>query len=299
MRWTKNVQAYLLASLTGIIIFSPWLLAAINNWWKVVHVTHWMTISQTKWFLLKIWGLHLSRVFIDLGFDLNHVYSYIVPPLILVLVSYALYFFCRHTSKRVWLLVIVLIAASVLPLILPDLIIGGRRSVSTRYFVPCYISIQVIVAYLLANGISLNYGSKSSFPSPPLFLIKGIMVLLVSAGVISCAISSQANTWWNKYVSSQNHKIARVINQTPQPLILSDTSDSNVGNVISLSYLLEDKVRLQLVLNPNVPKIADCFSDVFLYYPSQVLRQGIEQEYGGKIELVDNVNGIPLWKWTR
>ena len=122
------------------------------------------------------------------------------------------------------------------------------------------------------------------------------MVVVISAGVISCTISSQAYTWWNKAVSYQNHQIARFINQTPQPLLISETSGINVGNIISLSYLLDTKVKLQLVVNPNVPKIPDGFSDVFFYYPAPEWQQEIEREYNAKIQLIDDSIRIPLWK---
>jgi hypothetical protein len=122
---------------------------------------------------------------------------------------------------------------------------------------------------------------------------------------LSCAISSQADSWWNKYSSSQNLQLARIINQAPHPILLSDTNSETVnymtiGNLVSLSYLLDSKVQLQLVVKPSIPKITDSTRDVFLLLPSQELRRGLEKEQNFHLEPVYQEKALTwLWKLVK
>ncbi|MGQ4645865.1 glycosyltransferase family 39 protein [Lyngbya aestuarii] len=326
-RITRIVFAYILAAVTVIILFTPWLLIIINNFLQLQDKTSWTTTEVSASFLWKIWGLHLSCLFIDLGLDISHPFTYVVPPLLLILVGYAVYFLCCHTTKYVWLFVVTLILVTPLSLMLPDLIWGGQRSVSSRYFLPCYLGIQLAIAYLLANKISsysfplftlLHWRSRKFFwKTEPIVddhstnkafgnhlskqnFWQGTIVVIIIAGVVSCSISSQANTWWNKGVSYQNPQVARIINQAHKPLLISTSSNeySGVlpGNLISLSYLLEPKVKLQLVVDPNIPDIPDGFSDIFVYSPSRNLEQGLKERYKTKINTIYEAGIIKLGK---
>jgi hypothetical protein len=108
--------------------------------------------------------------------------------------------------------------------------------------------------------------------------------MLISGGVLSCAISSQAQIWWNK--APQEHKyypqIADIVNQTTRPLLLKD---GGLITLQTLSYLLDPKVQLQLVRESDIPKIPDGFSDVFLFQPSESLRSGLGRTYPSSVTL--------------
>jgi hypothetical protein len=68
---------------------------------------------------------------------------------------------------------------------------------------------------------------------------------------------------------------------------------------MSLTYRLDPKVKLQLVVQPNIPKIPKGFSDVFLFNPSDTLRNGLEKEQNYRIEpLYERQQPLPasLWK---
>jgi len=95
------------------------------------------------------------------------------------------------------------------------------------------------------------------------------MAGLISIEIFSCLVSSQAEVWWNKYSGIYNLKVAQIVNQARQPLVIGNDEGDNFGNLLSLSYLLEPKVKLQLAVEPNQIKIQHDFSDVFLYNPSQ------------------------------
>ena len=171
---------------------------------------------------------------------------------------YAFYFLIRHAPLKVWLFVITLLAATTLPLLLPDLIKGGQRSIVPRYLFPCYLSTQLAVAYLLSQKMS-----QSKLFSQKVW--QAIAVLLILGGIISCTLSSQANTWWIKEISYSNPQVANRLNQANNPLMVSTNGCINNGNLLSLSYLLEPKVKLRFVDIAPLAQIPQHPGDIFIY----------------------------------
>ena len=295
-RLTQTVRAYLLASLVGLLSFAPWLAVVIVPG-SLTGAT-WTSVAIPLLTWLKMWGMHINRAFIltigDFGFD--NLLTYLTLPVFLMLVGYSIYFLCHQTSPKTWLFVLTLMGTLALALALPDLILGGQRSTSSRYLVPFYLGIQLSVAYLLAKSFSTRK------------FWQVVMVGLISAGVVSCAISSQSETSWNKVVSYYNHQVAQLVNQTTAPLLISSSFGINFGNTLALSHLLEPKVRFQLVngrTQPdsmknidfmNIPKIPQGFSDVLVLNPSEQFKQKIEQEYKSPLELAYNDYHLWLWK---
>lgn len=121
------------------------------------------------------------------------------------------------------------------------------------------------------------------------------MSTLVSAGLLSCTIISQAQVTLKTGSSDyDNYRVARIVNQAKRPLLISSNYSLNTTRLLSLSYLLEPKVQLQVLIEPNIPQIADGYSDVFLYYPSETLLYGIDKKQNYKIEPVDNFHNTLL-----
>ena len=296
-RLTKSVVAYLLASIIAFLSFVPWLLVTISTWSQTGAT--WTSLPIPLLTLVKVWGLHIERAFIltigDFGFDDPLIY--LTLPFFLSLTIYSIYFLCRYTPVRVWLFVLTLMATLSLFLLLPDLILGGQRSTAGRYLVPFYLGVQLSIAYLLATQIISTNFFKQKF-------WQLVMAIVVTAGVISCAISSQAVTSWNKVISYNNLEVARIVNQAKTPLLISSSFGVNFGNTFALSYLLNPKVKLQLVTGNtqpdylNIPKIPPGFSDVFILNPSDKFREKIENEYNNKMNLLFNDSFLFLWKLT-
>ena len=293
-RITKTVIAYLIASFIGLLTLVPWLFAVITNLSQTKTTTNWSAAKVSLFTLLTMWAGNFSRIFFDLGLGSNDSLTKFLPliPVILVLlllIGYAIYFAIRQTPKPVWLFILTLGVVTVLALVLPDLILGGRRSGVARYPIPCYLAIQLAVAHLIATHITHHHRQK---------LWQIVLIVLLTGGILSCTISSQAQVWWNKGPdrTKYNPQIAQIVNQAPKPLIISD---AKLDIVQSLGYLLEPKVQLQLVIEPNIPKITEGFSDIFLYRPSKTLRSGIEQLSGNKTEPAYPRSEIWLWKQSK
>ena len=269
-KWRFNkLKNYLFSVLTAVIAFAPWVIFALLSLTHVRTTTSWLNYSFRNGLpeLFLSWMIHITRLFADFEFRYNFSYKTPFPYLILILALvamaiYSLYYLCQHTPPKTWLFILTLIGAAALPLILPDLILGGKRSGITRYLLPAYLGIQIAIAYFLATQINKK-------------LWQAITVALFTLGILSYANSATAAVWWNNGFSKigQNPEVAVIVNQAENPLVVSDEV---WGNVISLSYSLAPTVHLQLT-NGEIPKIPDGFSDYFLYKPSQKLREAFEK----------------------
>ena len=178
-----------------------------------------------------------------------------------------------------------------LTLMLPDLVLGGRSFSYQRLLPPCYVAMQLAMAYLLAAQMV----AASSIQRKAWQLV---FVALIVSGIVSCAISSQADAWWNKsFISMYHPQSARLINAAPRPLLISNAGGTNPRDIISLSYLLDAKVRLRLLSDKSELQIPDHFSDVFFFNPSAPLRRKLEGKPGYRIEAVDSNSG--LWRLVK
>ncbi|MBN3886718.1 MULTISPECIES: glycosyltransferase family 39 protein [unclassified Nostoc] len=288
-RLNRTVKAYLLASLTGFLAFTPWMLVVIDNFLQFDSSTAWTKMQLPLDILIKSWLLQLSRIFLDLNFGFENLFSYVITPIFLTLVGYSIYFICRTTHYKVWLFIVTLIVIPALPLVLPDLIFGGIRSLSERYLLPSYLGIQLAVTYLLATQLH-----NASLVRRKIWQI--IIGLVIICGLVSYGVSSQAETWWSKVISYGNPQVAKIINQVAHPLLISNDSGINYGNVFSLSYLLQPKVQFQLVRDQSIPNIPDDLTDIFLLNPSDSWRRQIERSYLYKTNILYSDNHYLLWK---
>lgn len=287
IRHSQITIAYLLASLAGFLTFLPWFWVVITGFLDSQNRDRVMTgmkgdISFPE--LVEKWFRNINRGFHDA--DLNAAY------IILVILSiYAIYFVCRHTPKQVGWFILTFMGVTAVTLVLPDLILGGQRSVRTRYLMPCFLGIQLSVAYLLATQI---------FSSAKIWQRRFwqlVTVVIISAGVVSGVVSSQSQVAWTKNISVTKHypKIAGMINQTENTLVISDSSETNV---LCLSYLLDPDVTFQLVRQPNPLKISPGFSEIFLFDISEQLLQELQQTNSYQIEPLVDQKRARLWKLT-
>lgn len=289
---TETVRTYLLASLVGFLAFMPWMVVVMGDFFQFLISGEKTTTQLSLMPIIPFLLMQLSRIFFDIGLSSENPLTYLITPIFLTLVGYSLYFLCITTNYKVWLFIITLIVVPALPLILPNLITGGIQLSTEPYFIPSYLGIQLTVAYLLATQLYNGSGSRRS-------IWHIIMALVIICGLVSSKVSSQAETWWNKGMSYNNPQVAKIINQTTRPLLISDALGNNYGNVFSLSYLLKPKVRFLLVNNQKIPKIPDGFSDVFLLNPSETWRETIEKKYKLNTNIVYSDNYYSVWKLTK
>lgn len=287
LRFHKTVISYLSTSLVGFLFLMPWLYMVLLNGSQLWSKNDWRAqpISLLRYFWK--WIRSISLFFGDFNLDENSPVIYLIPFLIfllilLALVGYSIYFLFQNSPERVWLFLLTLMATPAFVLILPDLILGGRRAVVTKYLIPTFLGIQLAVAYLFATKLSHISSKLWQYK-----LWKVSLMTLLSIGVLSCVSIAQSEVWWFKGDENIHHRLAPMINQAKQPVVISDV---DYPKMLSFSHQLKPKVRFQLVVEPDIPIISDRFSDVFLYQPSQNLRNQLEKKYS--IEAIEKP-----WLW--
>ncbi len=281
-RQRQILKSYLVASLLGFIVFLPWAWVVIINQSQANKGLNWASIYTLKNSELRdIWIQHLGRLFFDVN---QESWDFYVHQVLLLLILYAFYCICRQTPISVWLLIILLTCVSTLPLMMPDLIYGGIRSAHARYLIPSLLGVQLAVAYLLGRNLAnppLKYWHQKFWQL--------LLVILVLGSILSCAVNAQATTWYNKVHNGENIAIAKVVNQTTHPLLISDAV---VGHILSLSYSLNPNVEVLLqpsrIFKVYLPPVEELerFSDVFLYRynPSKVWLKELAKQQNYKFE---------------
>ncbi|MBD1896765.1 glycosyltransferase family 39 protein [Coleofasciculus sp. FACHB-129] len=292
-RENKTVIAYLVASIAAFLTFVPWVWVVLSSD-RIIDRVASAPKPPNLFTLVKWWTRNLSNIFLDVdpsGYWFDPI-GYDDPfsiPLSLILVGYSIYFLYRHTPAKVWLFIFTFTGMAVIPLMLRDLMTGGFLSTAPRYLIPSYLGIQIAIAYLLASKITWSFNSIRQQK-----LWQFVIVVLLSCGVLSCAISFPAEVWWNKFMDTYNPQVARIVNQASHPLVISDTKIP--GSVLSLSRLLSPKVQLQLVSQPKNFLAADGFSEVFLFDSSDTLRNQLEKTQGYNLKIAFKGYKFELWE---
>jgi uncharacterized membrane protein len=291
-----------LAFALALLAFSPWLNIIAQSWSQTG--ANWTAVPIPLPMLFKTWGLHLLRMFIltegDFGFD--HWTTYGGLPLLLILVGVAFYSLYRHTPLRIWLFVLVLTLSTFAPLGLMDLILGGQRSVSSRYIVPFYVGSPVAIAYLLAQNLLRWQYSSTGGASVLSKRWQGTIGLLLSISLLACVFNAQSTTAWTKGISYNLPTVAKLVNAAPQSLLVSNAFGINFGTTFALARQLHPSVKLQLtqdIVQPDVsklPKVASGFRPIFLLNPSETYRKKLERERQQKSEQIFHDYHLSLWK---
>lgn len=300
---TKSLVAYALAFATGILLFTPWILVILSKLPEIQHRNKWSAGQVGIVHLAQRWVFNLSQVFVDLVFYSTASLKQLLPymPFILGIVGlvvYSLYFLWRHASRQAWIFVLVLIGTTALLLIAQDLIGGGVRSATSRYLTPCYIGAQISLAYLLATQIASTQNWQQKF-------WQAMMVLVISLGVVSCAISAQAETWWNKGKLSWDYlKTEEILESKSRPLLMLGTSSPvpDCSGFLIFSHILKPETQMMLLRmnQPRLPEVAKDFSDIFLFddpidQPETALGIKLLKEQGYTVETIHEGYVKTLW----
>jgi uncharacterized membrane protein len=291
-RLSKTTIYYLFSSLAGFITFVPWIWIIITN--PQPESVAWVNAKQTFFASVARWAGILSRTFLDLGIspsDPGKLRLALIPLIIIIfaIIFYSIYFLCRSTPKKVWLFVLTLIGSVGLPLFIVDFIFQ-KRYATTRYTLPLALGIQLAVAYLFTTKLTSIY--------PQIWqkkLWSLVVFMVITSGVISCSLNSQAKIWWNQVPEKYQEfpKIANIVSQGNQPLLISD--GSIIPSIQILGHLVDPKVQFQVVKKNRLPEITNGFTDIFLFNSSDSLKAGIEKIYSSKLQQINPL----LWKLTK
>ena len=266
---------FFLAVIGALILYIPWIYVLGTNLDRASATTDWTRVSPGLLYLVKLWTLSFTALFLDLDFGFDNIWTYVLRLPFLVLIGLAIYKICRRTSSSTLLFILTSIFVPFLLLALPDLILGGKRSAVSRYLISCFPGVQLAVAYLLAS----NLKTQQRF-------WQVILALVFTASIASCTVSAFSDTWWSKDLSYFNAEVAKNINKEvianrsiKDTIVISDRGNdfTNMGDLLSLSYLLDKDVRLMLLSQSPDMELLNKYSAPLVFRPSEKLRSAFKR----------------------
>lgn len=294
-RPNKTLRNYLLSTIVGFFLFVPWLILLVTNINTAQQMLTWTSVRlATPFDLIAIWLSQATRIFVDINLaasdtNWNNFISesslwYGISSMLcfLLLIFYFTYFIItKKSSNQISPFIFIALLGGVpgLSLMLPDLIFGGIRSITFRYQLPFYLSIQLAVAYVLAFHIL----SENPWQQK---ICKFLMVGLLVAGLVSDIMIFHSDTWWTKRPSVEQVQMAQLINQSDSPLLVARFNRKNLSTVLCFSHLLEAKVHLLLVQHEPVPMIPQGYSNIFTLDASYPWKHQIKEDKTYLLETV-------------
>ncbi len=223
----------------GFALFGPWLAVILT---QVAQINRGMaTIERSRTSVSTIARTFASVVRLDV-LDVNATHSLVIGLLslpILTVVGWALYAL-RWATSEVRLLVWSMVVWSTLPVVAPDLLLGGDRTANVRYFMPLFVAIDLaLVALLLETVVAVR---------PPRFgrwVWATVLALLVVAKLGSSLLSARASTWWSDY-DNGSIAVAAILDRASRPLVLGD---DYVVWALSIAEYADPRIRV--ALNPR------------------------------------------------
>lgn len=306
-RFSKTLLNYILATIAAFLMFLPWLIVFITHIGTALELTSgWGTkLINNPFELIAIFGIRLTRIFFDLNltsdtsrfnsFTLEGSLFYIIPALTfsLALIIYLGLFLVKVPSNKANLLIVLLGGFSGLLLLIYDLIYGGVRSIQLRYQLPLYLSLEIIVAYVLAFHIFQKQTWQTKIAQ---FTIIGLLI----AGLISDVRFFQAENWWTQSSAKFIRETDEVLNQLERPLLVINNSPVNLGGILTLSHY-SPKVRLLPITDDDLLRIPQDYHHILFMQNNSTLFHQIEEDktYFFKTIKVLNLPPGGLWQFDK
>jgi uncharacterized membrane protein len=235
---------FLFAGGAAAILFIPWLLnldASVLTRGAVTMMAARLTPAQITLAFLR----DIKAAVIDFGPGHTHAVRLLVTAVgtgLLAMIAYSLWDLRRAPEvARTFIATLLLVPAA--PLLLHDLMSGGIFSEQARYFEPVYLALALLLTHLFSGHVDPEQSGRG-----PGMAWSAVFVLTLVGGIVSCAISAQATTWYNKDYE-RTPEVTALINGAPRPLIVGDLTTSRV---FGLTYYLHSDVAMRLDLHCDI-----------------------------------------------
>ncbi len=250
-RLSRTMLACILATIVALALFAPWVKAMVTSTGVGRGMSAIFTSKLSAAQVARIFARDIRLVFFDIGTlhlgPLGHSAVDAALTLITVgLCAYAIVALIRSTPYAVWGFVVIGLCLSMMPLLLRDLLERGNFVYQGRYFLPLLLGLQLAVAALFGRVL---FGRAAGGAARTVCAL--ILVATLVGEVCSCAVASQATTWWNKDYE-RAPAVAALVNGARKPVVVSDYF---TPSILELSLYLNSAIPMRLNL-----KCAQCES---------------------------------------
>jgi uncharacterized membrane protein len=260
----SNWRSFLKSVIVSMVCFSPWIWVVCKHMTELKKYTAWMHVPLPLDLMVLRWGEHFYHILFDLP-DIS-ILKWISPPLLLICFLFTL----KKSNRQSTLILGLIISINILFLVVPDLIIGGQRSMEVRYFLSALLFLQLCTVFFFSNLVE---GSKRMQWIGFMMIIG----LFITTGIFGYRYIN-SDTWWNKNVSSNNPVAARYINSRSNPLVITKIRANTPGEVLSLSYRVDPKTMFLTLPADQIATIPKGY-DIFLFRPSAELEEELRYRY--------------------
>lgn len=271
-KWTRPLKTYVFVSVIAGLAILPWLLFVGSRMSELYHQTRWtegelpLIGSNSS---LYLWLNHAALIFLNPeALSTSLVMRSLVGLFAIALIAWSMWRLTRQTPKSVWAFVLIASGMTFVPLMLADVILGGRRSTIFRYMAPSLVAIAIAVAFGIVWLLTKAERQKTAL------IIQGSVVALLIGGNLSQSIAKATFVQTEPLV-----QVAAAINSASEPRLLSDYRGAT--SLLSLAHLLKADTQMQVTLRPQRPVLTDAAGrTIFLYQASDELQADvIEQGY--------------------
>jgi len=216
----------------------------------------------------------------------------------------------RHTRRETRLYLLLLLALPTSMLLIPDLLFGGIRSSNARYLMPVWLAVIAVLAIMLDQAFTLTaralererssrgQGVCSSRQGVVEILLCLAVLCLVALPMATNILHAQQQAPWTKSLSISLPEVAKIINQSANPLVIGNQERHHPGNLFALANLLKPETKMQLlpIALESSWRLPAHKGDVFLYSPTDQFRRALEKNNQVKTTLVFEDLFLQLWK---
>lgn len=287
----KGISKFLWACTIAILTYVPWIFMIALRWEHAALKMEWAKI-QIPWFrYVQRWMLLFSSPLmdVDLNSDIANFGPYFVRALIIAFIVYAFLYLMKHSSRSAKLFLPLFYFFTVGIFIVLDLLLGGIRSISGRYFGSASIATIMVIAYFLTKKLNRGQRDKSGAK------VKYILFLLILIGIVSNINSLLSETWWNKELGRIRTEFVHEINRDQTLLIVSGIHPTNLGDVLLLGFSIDQDVHF--IFNKDVPNIEYPleYKNVYWFPGSyaDILKISSNDQF-----IINNILPDTLWKIT-
>ncbi|MGF1571421.1 MAG: glycosyltransferase family 39 protein [Nodosilinea sp.] len=277
-RWPRSQWPLLLrfglASGLGFWLYSPWIWVMLTQRDRGLAATSWASVRVDALTYFKQWLFSFSTLVIDFSGDprTTSLALHLLRLPVLALFGFGFWMVIKTAPRRQTAFVLTAALGPFLLLVLPDVLLGGKRSIVTRYLLGAFPGVQLATGY----GLAVLAANRPR-------LTRLIWMAILAGSLISGLLSARADTWWVKGVSAENGRVAGHLNAATTPLIITDRGDNylNKGNLLSLGYRLDPGVTFLPASYPPqparfTPALANHQGDLLAYHPSRALLDALQ-----------------------
>ena len=269
------------AMAAAAVLFLPWALVLSRHYEAFTASTAWSkTIVIPRPQLLVELAVNASRPFVDVG-DPQGLMAWAAVLGCVLLAGTALARLAWEGSGGL------VLATALVPLallLIPDLLLGGIRSLPARYLFPVWLGVLVAVAWWLARE---GPGRRARAAA-----LAGILLLGIGSGFLTRG----RETAWQMSISEAVPEAARILSAADRPLVVGNREAHFPGNLLALALLLDPSTALQFAPLWSDYQLPDHDGAIYLFSPNGPFLDRLERDHPVTARRVLSHLHLELWE---